>query len=163
MDIRDFIEQRLDEAERHARKDLGALDAATAGGDWHVRYGINLPASEVWAGGAEIGRLTATLGSLADGGEDLHRRDGFLVARMVRTARGRAEHALRDVEAKRRILAAHPLANDPGELPHCETCRYIPDPADPEPFLEAGYPCPTVRALALPFVEHPDCRQEWVL
>jgi hypothetical protein len=28
---------------------------------------------------------------------------------------------------------------------------------------DVTYPCRTLRALALPFVDHPDFRQEWAL
>ena len=151
MTIIGFLTARLDDAEAHARKDIHALDAATAAGDWQVRYGRNLPASEVWAGGAQIGQLTATLGSLADGAEDLHARDGFLVARMVRTARRRAEQALRDVESKRRVLAAY-VDDDRVRFGEFESCSDS---------------CPTtvldevVKLLAQAYDQHPDYRSEW--
>ena len=70
--------------------------------------------------------------------------------------------ALREVEAKRAILAAHM----PGEFGYrqieilCRTCvtgHYVymdDDAADP-------WPCVTVRALAAIWNGHPDYRDEW--
>lgn len=88
-----FIESRLVVDEQHARKDLHYLDAATSGGSWEYGIGHNLPWSELGEGGS-IGRLTS----------ENHANDVMLVARMVRTARRRAERALREVAATRALI-----------------------------------------------------------
>jgi hypothetical protein len=58
---------------------------------------------------------------------------------------------LREIEAKRRVLARHvlsPPSGDP-ELPwdNIADCQY-----DGEP-----WPCPDILDLALPYADHPDC------
>ncbi|MET8536811.1 DUF6221 family protein [Streptomyces sp. NPDC005065] len=62
---------------------------------------------------------------------------------------------LRDVEAKRRVLARHvlsPAIDDP-ELPwdNRNDCQY--DGED--------WPCPDLLDLALPYADHPDHREQW--
>lgn len=62
---------------------------------------------------------------------------------------------LRDVEAKRRVLARHvlsPAINDP-ELPwdNRDDCQY--DGED--------WPCPDLLDLALSYADHPDHREQW--
>jgi hypothetical protein len=68
---------------------------------------------------------------------------------------------LADIAAKRRVVELH------REVWHthwadvretaCATCTRGP--------LESGdtWPCPTLLALAQPYAEHPDWREEWVL
>lgn len=61
---------------------------------------------------------------------------------------------LRDVEAKRRIIDEHEQAGSDlyvGEpMPWCVTCS------------SGGWPCPTLRLLALSYADHPDYRaEEW--
>ncbi|MET8766347.1 DUF6221 family protein [Streptomyces sp. NPDC004658] len=63
-------------------------------------------------------------------------------------ARHDPARVLREVEAKRQILAAHALN---GWV--CSTC-------DNEE-VDQDYPCLTLRLLALPYVDHPDYRAEW--
>ncbi|WP_328678224.1 DUF6221 family protein [Streptomyces sp. NBC_00322] len=62
---------------------------------------------------------------------------------------------LRDVEAKRRVLARHTLGppiGDP-ELPwdNRSDCHY--DGED--------WPCPDILDVALPYASHPDYREQW--
>lgn len=74
-------------------------------------------------------------------------------------ARHDPARVLRDVEAKRKILAIHqPHLSDYGEPPTCSACW-------PEPKIGTHplYPCSTVRALAAVWSDHPDYRQEWAL
>ncbi|MGW1734733.1 DUF6221 family protein [Streptomyces sp. NPDC001999] len=62
---------------------------------------------------------------------------------------------LRDVEAKRRVLARHMLspAMDDPELPwdNRNDCQY--DGED--------WPCPDLLDPALPYTDHPDHREQW--
>jgi hypothetical protein len=69
-------------------------------------------------------------------------------------ARHDPARVLRECEAKRRIVGAHPYTDDGG---HC--C------ADPQGGLgEEMYwnePCPTLAALAAVYAEHPDYDESW--
>jgi len=64
---------------------------------------------------------------------------------------------LRDIAARRKILAEH--APDQYEPTSCRTCHHqeagwsVPVPAE--------VPCPTLRALAAIWSDHPDYRSEW--
>jgi hypothetical protein len=59
-----------------------------------------------------------------------------------------AARVLRDIDAKRRILAEHALN---GWV--CTTC----DNGE----VEQTFPCPTLRILALPYADRPGYREEW--
>ncbi len=151
--LTEFIEARLTSDENHARKDLHMVDRASNGGAWGYGLGYNLPYSELGEGGS-IGRLTATYGrQLADGEPDQHNADAMLVARMVRSARGRAERMLREVEAKRRLLALHGQSDPDGHdsSGYRFSCSHCDQTA----------PCASLRLLALPFADHPDYLPEW--
>lgn len=67
---------------------------------------------------------------------------------------GPRQHLL-DIEAKRRIVALHGDGHDDGH--EC--------PSEPEGgSIATGYydaDCPTLRALALSYADHPDYRNEW--
>lgn len=90
------------------------------------------------------GTEAATKDAMWEHMEDVHRR-----------TRVRA-----DCEAKRRIVALHDNRYLLGE---CTSC------ADGWRDLTSGegsheplaYPCPTLRALALPFADHPDYDESW--
>jgi hypothetical protein len=64
-----------------------------------------------------------------------------------------------DVEGKRKIVELHgqemSWMDSPTGTPRpiCMLCGTD----------DVTYPCRTLRALALPFVDHPDYRQEWAL
>jgi hypothetical protein len=62
-----------------------------------------------------------------------------------------APRVLAECEAKRRVAAEH-TANYNGNT--CAVC------ADPD-LRGLPWPCPTLRLLALPYVDHPDFRSEW--
>lgn len=79
-------------------------------------------------------------------------------------ARAYLERAAVEVEAKRRILAEHaPIG------PDCQVCALVDreECYDGEnewledTFTRIPAPCPTLRALAAPYTEHPDYREEW--
>lgn len=69
------------------------------------------------------------------------------------------DRVVADCNAKRRILADHrAYTRDVGWSDSetvCDRCRYD-DGLDAE-----TYPCLTLRALALPYADHPDYRSEW--
>ena len=71
--------------------------------------------------------------------------------------------ALREVEAKRTILAAHDPARHPADsrtarwCPVCITART----GHAEEWDDDTYPCKTLRALASVYSDHPDYRQGW--
>lgn len=62
---------------------------------------------------------------------------------------------LAECEAKRRVIAAHPHQIDHrDEVLGCATC--------PEGAVAPNWRyCLTLRALALPYADHPEYRQEW--
>ncbi|WP_354643876.1 DUF6221 family protein [Kitasatospora camelliae] len=71
---------------------------------------------------------------------------------------------LAEIEAKRRIIDAHPITTstiNPGYGKTgagfgCEVCH------DWDGATEGYGYCQTLRLIALPYAEHPDYRQEWV-
>jgi hypothetical protein len=60
-----------------------------------------------------------------------------------------------ECEAKRRIVEIHSLVPDPEPddrwLGLCDACDST----------QEGYPCTTLRVLALPYADHPDYREGW--
>jgi hypothetical protein len=164
MDLVTWLRAQLDTDEAHARKDLWCLDRATAT-PWRAWHGYNLPYSYLATDDkTEIVRLTTTDGpqyhadgTLIDGYEDRHSRDTMLVARLVNAARARAERALAEVEAKRRILELHDIQRDDSEFEGersliiwCASCN------------EPGW-CPTLRLLALPYADREGFQEDWVI
>ncbi|MCW2950823.1 MAG: hypothetical protein JWN41_1836 [Thermoleophilia bacterium] len=63
-----------------------------------------------------------------------------------------ANRVLAECEAKRQIVDEHADYGSYGKT--CQTCSE--SDIDNKP-----WPCPTLRALALPYADHPDCRDEW--
>jgi hypothetical protein len=78
-------------------------------------------------------------------------------------ARWDPARVLAECEAKRRIVEMHrlggsytPGSEDASGFDYCGTC------GSGEPYeYPTPWPCPTLRLLALPYVDHPDYRQEW--
>jgi hypothetical protein len=68
---------------------------------------------------------------------------------------------LREVEAKRRIIAEHQIVPGPPQPPGgpdygCKTCH------DHSEYGVGGFGyCTTLRLLALPYADHPEFREEW--
>lgn len=58
---------------------------------------------------------------------------------------------LRECKAKRRIVGMH--ENDGGSCGTCTDSDYLG--------LVDDWPCDTLKALALPYADHPDYREEW--
>jgi hypothetical protein len=130
----EFLRARFDEDEQMAR---------AAGGDtWRVR------------GDHEMARCVVEGTEMIiydEGGHNEH--DAAHIARV-----------LRDVEAKRQILALHPVGLQPakdGDIddrstwkPCCESCQVgVVDDGD--------WPCETLRLLSLPYIDHPEYCDEW--
>ena len=66
----------------------------------------------------------------------------------------RAARVLAECEAKRRIVELHrPIWASDIEWADCAIC--------PSALSSGGWPCPTLRALTLPYADHPDHREEW--
>ena len=72
---------------------------------------------------------------------------------------------LREVEAKRRILAEHnaPSAIWPGSSKKDRRCVGCGFGSDEEPLVEDVNDCPTLRALASIYFARPGFREEWQL
>jgi len=141
--IATWLRAQLDLDEAHAQKDLWALDRASNGGEWEAHYGYNHPRSYLRAGEQEIGQLTVTVSGLPDGGEDQHAADAFLVSRLVRSARGRANHALAEVAAKKAIVSQFEAAGAALSVESIETLDL------------------TLRHLASAYADRPGYQPEW--
>jgi hypothetical protein len=146
-DLVEWLRLQLDDNETHARKDLWAVEHASNQGDWTAHYGYNLPFSELRAGDELIGRLAAHIEGLRDGGEDQHRADALLVVRLVRSAKDRAERALREVEAKRRIVDSFAAGME-----------FEPLRRGTEQYAIVRM---VLKLLALPYSDRPGYREDW--
>lgn len=99
----------------------------------------------VWIAGMESSDSLASRPMVAAGGQ----RDETHIVRW-NPARVLAECA-----AKRAIIAEHPIDMDAIE-PGCRTCD-----SDSENDVWGNGPCATLRALAQPYADRPDFREEW--
>jgi hypothetical protein len=82
---------------------------------------------------------------------------------------------LAECEAKRRIVAEHRLVTFTDvslgivDESVCVVCHAVLDSPDDDsddwayPLVQVGFPCTTLRALALPYAGRPDFRQEWAV
>ncbi|MFJ5888094.1 DUF6221 family protein [Streptomyces californicus] len=151
----------------HARLDEDTTAAQTAaskagGGTWAAGTEHGKP----WVSGlpAPGGYVVPLLIEFGYGNPDDYER-------AVHIARHDPARALREVEAKRRLLNDHPIqretyprpASGDKEVggPHfpfgCATCHAEPDTGEVHGF---GY-CLTWKALTLPYADHPDYRDTW--
>ena len=67
---------------------------------------------------------------------------------------GSPARVLAECESKRRIVEHHTPDRGGEEFPLCAICTEVGPEAQ-------GWPCLTLRALALPYASHPDYQQEW--
>ena len=67
------------------------------------------------------------------------------------------ERLLREVEAKRAIMAEHPHRSESSTGFGCETCHWDREFG----FDGGGSPCATLRQLAAVYAEHPEYEQDW--
>lgn len=67
---------------------------------------------------------------------------------------------LRECAAKRAILKEHELSLDMRD-PYCDTCAewWHAELGEGPPMVP--YPCPTTKALATVYSDHPDYKHEW--
>jgi hypothetical protein len=85
--------------------------------------------------------------------------EGFPPGVLAHIVRHDPARALREVEAKRAILAEHRW-DDMGWCTRCQTP--LPDAReDEEKFAPVDWPCPTVRITFAVYSDHPDYQQEW--
>ena len=113
-----------------------------------ARASIDSGGREWWTEAEVIDRF----GDDTDGADDT---DGDADAAHI--ARFSPERALAECDAKRRVLDDHFPNRAQGDAALlCVTCRDSPDAMAPAP-----WPCSTVRALALPFADHANYREQW--
>ncbi|MCM1972307.1 DUF6221 family protein [Streptomyces sp. G1] len=138
-DLVQWLRAQLADDEAHAKKDLWAADKATPG-RWRARYGTNLAHSWIETDSTPVVRLDAAE----------HEADALLVARFQpETVRKRAEEKLREIDAKRQLLARYVevAANDVDEVEYAHGWANALGTA--------------VRLLALSYEGRPGYRQEW--
>jgi hypothetical protein len=76
-------------------------------------------------------------------------------------------HVLAECEAKRQIVEMHDPQEGREDMPAvCSTCGgFVRRPDYLRGSTDSGYvipwPCPTLRALALPYADHPDYQEAW--
>lgn len=148
MDLTDFLLARIAEDEEVARTASPA--------PW-------LYTTVESVGGGALYDKTRTIGSLHY--EQPNEHDGRIVRHLLEheadangahIARHDPARVLAECEAKRRIVAAHPVVQHgtdgrgPEDEWECRKCYEYP----------ASW-CTTLRALALPYADHPDYREEW--
>ena len=140
----EFLTARLDEDERAAR-------AATSG-TWHAAPdapGLGtwmITAHDATPGGGEV-----VCEGDREGGGVIREQDA------VHIVRHDPARVLREVAAKRKILAEH-REEGRGDHRGCAGCGWA---AGDEVRLNEVEECPTLRALASVYADHPDYRQGW--
>jgi hypothetical protein len=155
-DLAAFIEARLAEDEAMARE-------ATQG-DWHwVDPGVKTKLALV-TGGYSVD--SATRWDSAEWGWNYVLRsldDRPFQADTAHIARHDPARVLREVAAKRAIVAEHQPRRVGQSLTWCGRChRVIRDAReDEDPCGPFDWPCPTMRALAAAWNDHGDYRAEW--
>lgn len=139
-----FLRARLDEDDAAAR--------AAVDGPWWVEDGLD----GEW-GSERDAEVVSSQGRLA---VLPHDKNGALNSDYI--ARHDPGRALREIEAKRRILDLHPHCtwkdrpSDRGVL-YCDTCHVEDGVISPD----GGRPCLTLRLLALPHAGHPGYLEKW--
>jgi hypothetical protein len=88
---------------------------------------------------------------VVDGGAPAGERSFVNTAALPHIARHDPARILAECAAKRRIVDMHG-DSEPG--------RYVDDPPECTR-CDEPYPCEDLRAIALPFADHPDYREEW--
>lgn len=70
------------------------------------------------------------------------------------TGADRLDRRRAELRALRAVVQLHQGAADIWGFHGCLTCGNVAD-------TTAGFPCPTVRALAAVYADHPDYREDW--
>jgi cytochrome c5 len=119
------------------------------------------------------------LARIAEEVNSVDRGEDEAAARLV-TSSGRSATArarvLAECEAKRRIVAIHKQVKFTDvslgivDEDVCQVCHWVLDSPSEEdhddwtyPNVQQDYPCATLKALALPYADHPDYQEDWRL
>jgi hypothetical protein len=153
MTLIEFLLARIAEDEAIAKAAVGKAAFQRQTGHWkfdHVqdKYGvIPLVFALADAGGkTQVARL--------DEAWDSEERGTYI-------ARFDPARALAECDAKRRLINIHATTNYHGGPDACDMCTEWDDyPYKVQEGIDK-FPCDTLRALALPYADHPDYRQEW--
>jgi hypothetical protein len=164
MSITEFLLARITEDEAVARaatagpwrhnprkvwyQDANKLRAARSGNPF-------ITGGEEFVGaGPDDGDNETTVGVATTGPED----DPQAMADAAFIARHDPARVLAECAAKRAIIDEHREGRFFTTHQGCVVCR-----TGDGPMLPVNYPCPTVRALATIYANHPDYRPEWAL
>jgi hypothetical protein len=158
-----FLRARLDEAAAEAER-LGGEEWAwcfsmPSGGEMHGRLSVVTTGTDPFTG--EETRFSHPNDPFAMLPKDAADRYGD---RMLHIARHDPAHALRDIEAKRRILDLHTPTDTPTladtQCPTCVTWDHEAAIGD-EAARPIAHPCPTLRHEAAVYEQHPDYQATW--
>ena len=163
--LTEFLLARIAEDEAVAR---GAIDPDRPGTHW--RWEVPDDTGDLdaprWLRTAEVFPTTSGVGSLPGfplGFEFLAEPSRG----MAHIARHDPARVLAECEAKRRIAGLHFVGDAEDWDPEhwaCRLCQWDEDCDSPKHEHQHGsgrFPCETLRALALPYADHPDYRGEW--
>ncbi|MFJ7269409.1 DUF6221 family protein [Streptomyces sp. NPDC099050] len=168
-DLVQFLRARLDEDNEAARKAAALCGCHPAAPSWTFRDGDDEEDGRIITVGDPHPILLGKRRRLAQRWNQSY--DGLFAAQHI--VRHDPARVLAEVDAKRRILLLHniPAVVSPkmaafglrkGESPEddrrCAGCGLdsMDDPITPD-----VSECPILRALALPYADHPDYREEW--
>jgi hypothetical protein len=137
--ITDWLREQLDEDERTARAATPGPWEQSGIGEYGWGVSFSRPGAGVEAEDSDQGRADADFIAAHD-----------------------PARVLREIDAKRQIVAEHPTASgwdgQSGDGYVCRTCAEITGSGE----LSGGpYPCTTLRLLALPFADWPGYRDNW--
>lgn len=143
-DLIAFLRARLDDDERIAQQARGA--------EWHdgCPQAIEHDECGCWI----VENRPATGRVIVVGGESGGVLEAADAQHMIQQD---PKRVLADVAAKREIIEAHPSGRDHHEgQDYCLECGPSWNGNQPR-----GYPCTTIRLLALPYAGHPDYQESW--
>ena len=150
VDLTEFLMARIAEDEAVARRCRQLSWEFDDGVDHAQREGMRrgysiVPRPRVWGPDPSVG-----------GGSQ--RLDGIAWGDLEHMARHDPAHILAECEAKRRIVALHPIGKDGYGMGDavCANCS-----AGGEYPGNGWWPCDTLRALALPYAANPDYDTAW--
>ncbi|MER5213680.1 DUF6221 family protein [Streptomyces sp. NPDC002838] len=154
-DLVRWLGEQLDEDARIARTAIDAVGPILGAGQWRYAESLADEGGRYWSittvAPNETVPTVELVGSGMSGG-GVH--EEALARHIVEHDPARV---LREIDAKRRILALHrpvqrrSTGSGGGTVEDCQICGHFP----------AQYPCGTLRALALPYADRPGYRAEW--
>lgn len=173
-DLTEFLKARLDEDKRLARR-ANTCRRWTAVEDAQYGPQVRVGQGDIDDPGPEWCReVNYQVWHCDDEQDDCQEEAQGWIAEAQHIARHDPVRVQNEVEAKRRIVELHDAVMlhraDGGAAYYdtvlvCRTCggtdAYFAD-GTPAPNRPALHPCPTLRLLALPYAEHPDCREQWL-